>query len=105
MYGTGLSIWDVHGRIRQGRICSKEKKFSQSIKYLAWLRETTLLTVIFRLTKTGERVNLSLTHMRNAVMRNSTQELEHRELLTGGKQWKERVELASEHLPQILFRE
>ena len=39
--------------------------------------------------------------MRNAVMRNSTQELEHRELLTGGKQWKERVELASEHLPQI----
>lgn len=25
--GKGLSIWDVHGRIRQGRICSKEKKF------------------------------------------------------------------------------
>lgn len=34
-------------------------------------------------------------------MRNSTQGLEHRELLAGEKQWKESVELASEHLPQI----
>ena len=39
--------------------------------------------------------------MRNAMMRNSTQELEHRELLDGVKQRKEIVELASEHLPQI----
>ena len=43
--------------------------------------------------------------MRNAVMRNSTQGLEHRELLAGGKQRKEIVELASEHLPQIRFGE
>lgn len=39
--------------------------------------------------------------MKNAVMRNSTQGPEHRELLAGGKQWKEIVELASEHLPKI----
>lgn len=37
-------------------------------------------------------------------MRNSTQGLEHRELLAGGKQWKENVELASEHLPQIFAK-
>ena len=41
--------------------------------------------------------------MRNAMMRNSTQELEHRELLDGVKQRKEIVELASEHLPQIIY--
>ena len=34
-------------------------------------------------------------------MRNSTQGLEHRELLAGEKQRKEIVELASEHLPEI----
>ena len=37
-------------------------------------------------------------------MRNSTHGLEHRELLAGGKQWKEIVELASEHLPEIRYR-
>ena len=36
------------------------------------------------------------------MMRNSTQGLEHRELLGGAKQWKENVELASELLPQIV---
>ena len=38
-------------------------------------------------------------------MRNSTQGLEHRELLGGEKQRKEIVELASEHLPQIFPEE
>lgn len=42
-------------------------------------------------------------HRINAVMRNSTQGLKHRELLVGEKQWKESVELASEHLPQIFM--
>jgi hypothetical protein len=37
-------------------------------------------------------------------MRNSTQGLEHRELLDGAKQRKEVVELASEQLPEILWR-
>ena len=35
-------------------------------------------------------------------MRNSTHRTEHRELLAGEKQWKGFVELASEHLPEIL---
>lgn len=36
-------------------------------------------------------------------MRNSTQRTEHRELLVGEKQRKRFVELASEHLPEILI--
>ena len=40
---------------------------------------------------------------RNALMRNSTQRTEHRELLAGEKQRKRFVELASEHLPEIFL--
>lgn len=61
---------------------------------------------IFSLTKLLKYANLhTLKHMKNAVMRNSTQGLEHRELLDGVKQRKEDVELASELLPEIFYRE
>ena len=43
-------------------------------------------------------------NMRNALMRNSTWGLEHRELSAGVRQWKEVMELALEHLSELLYR-